>query len=95
MHFAVLFLLLFQGEILFLRGELSKKNEMLDRERLERCREAGQKEDQVRQAEARRKADVDAAEAEKEFMRQDLRQLQESLRRTEHQVRMDRRKEGS
>ncbi len=70
------------GEVLFLRGELARRDAALDEERRGRRREAEAAGAELQQAEERRRAQVEAAEAEREFLKQDLTQLKQSVMRS-------------
>lgn len=66
-----------------MKGELQKTEQVLQTERMGKVKEMELKNEQFRQAEAKRQKDLEAEKAEKEFLMQDLRKLQETLQRKE------------
>jgi hypothetical protein len=64
--------LLFQGEILYLRGELSKRSSALERERSEKARALDLKSAELKHLEAEMKAQVEKMETEQAFLKHDM-----------------------
>ena len=70
------------GEVLFLRGELSKRDAALQKERAERARAAELRTAEVRQMEEARKAQMEKMETEAAFLRRDLENMADQVKRT-------------
>ena len=69
------------GEVLYLRGELSKRDEALQKERAGRARAAELRAAEVRQVEESRKAQMEKMETEAAFLRRDLENMADQVRR--------------
>ena len=63
----------FQGEILILRSELTKRESMLEKEKADNIKALNLKNEELRDLETSKVAKIEAVKAETEFLRQDLR----------------------
>lgn len=69
------------GEVLYLRGELSKRDAALQKDRAERARAAELRAAEVRQLEESRKAQMEKMETEAAFLRRDLENMADQVKR--------------
>ena len=69
------------GEVLHLRGELSKRDAALQKERAERARAAELRAAEVRQLEESRKAQMETMATEAAFLRRDLENMADQVKR--------------
>ena len=69
------------GEVLHLRGELSKREAALQKERAERAKVTELRATEVRRAEETRKAQVEKMETEAAFMRRDMENMAAQMKR--------------
>ena len=72
-----------QGEVLYLRTELTKRESDLERERSEKTRTLELKSAELKQMEEHKKAELEKMKTDQEFLKHDIERMSEIIRRRE------------
>lgn len=68
-----------KGEVIFLRGELSKRDQALEKFREDHQQEIELKNERMKQIQLKSKDDVEKVKVENEFLKEDIRNLKTAL----------------